>query len=293
MRFVSPSSHFVPNITFGHPMVECLRRCLGQDPFFGETEAVTYNESFVVWQACSCLKCFFVADMHMMVSRPEQWVKPMAAAGANQYTFHLEATSNPGSLIKDIKESGMKVTELWNRCFCFQPVGSCECTLARCAGVSAGRLGHQTWHHRWRTCTLGKPHWHGPGHDCGTWLWRTKVSGGHDAQGNDGKLRAATRVVGSEPNQQQCWQIASLFATAWQFFCKAATGVATAFIFTDAITQFLLYFDSVFFFCNGIKGEETRGSVRVCLASIQYYISGILFSNDIGLGAGFFCFCPQ
>ncbi|TKS67107.1 Ribulose-phosphate 3-epimerase [Collichthys lucidus] len=47
--------------------------------------------------------------MHMMVSRPEQWVKPMAAAGANQYTFHLEATTNPGNLIKEIRESGMKV----------------------------------------------------------------------------------------------------------------------------------------------------------------------------------------
>uniref|UniRef100_A0A3P9MFT2 Ribulose-phosphate 3-epimerase n=1 Tax=Oryzias latipes TaxID=8090 RepID=A0A3P9MFT2_ORYLA len=74
--------HFVPNITFGHPMVECLRKCVGQDPFF---------------------------DMHMMVSRPEQWVKPMAAAGASQYTFHLEATTNPGNLIKEIRESRMKV----------------------------------------------------------------------------------------------------------------------------------------------------------------------------------------
>ncbi len=47
--------------------------------------------------------------MHMMVSRPEQWVKPMAAAGANQYTFHIEATANPGNLIKEIRENGMKV----------------------------------------------------------------------------------------------------------------------------------------------------------------------------------------
>lgn len=63
-------------------MVECLRKSVGPDPFF---------------------------DLHMMVSRPEQWVKSMAAAGASQYTFHIEATTNPGNLIKEIQESGMKV----------------------------------------------------------------------------------------------------------------------------------------------------------------------------------------
>ncbi|XP_035629658.1 ribulose-phosphate 3-epimerase-like isoform X1 [Oncorhynchus keta] len=45
--------------------------------------------------------------MHVMVSGSEQWVKPMA--GANQYTFHPEATTNAGNLIKEIRESGMKV----------------------------------------------------------------------------------------------------------------------------------------------------------------------------------------
>lgn len=64
--------------------------------------------------------------------------------------------------------------------------------LARC--VSAGRLGHKTWHHCRRTCTLGKPSPHGSGHDCGTWLWRTEVHGGHDAQGNAEILWAALRL---------------------------------------------------------------------------------------------------
>ncbi|KTG37716.1 hypothetical protein cypCar_00033632 [Cyprinus carpio] len=72
--------HFVPNITFGHPMVECLRQSIGPDPFFGLRALLTL-----------CL----ITDMHMMVSRPEQWVKPMEAAGANQYTFHLESHDQP------------------------------------------------------------------------------------------------------------------------------------------------------------------------------------------------------
>ena len=73
--------HFVPNLTFGHPMVTCLRRKVPGA----------------------------MLDMHMMVARPEQWVQEMAAAGADQYTFHLEATDQPAALCRNIREAGMRV----------------------------------------------------------------------------------------------------------------------------------------------------------------------------------------
>lgn len=72
--------HFVPNLTFGTNMVKALRKKI-PDSFF---------------------------DIHMMVSEPEKWVDEMAEAGANQYTFHIEATKNPSDLIKKIKATGMK-----------------------------------------------------------------------------------------------------------------------------------------------------------------------------------------
>lgn len=72
---------FVPNLTFGHPVVKCLRKSLGPQPFF---------------------------DMHMMVQKPEQWIHHMADAGANLYTFHYEATQDAEECIRLIRESGMR-----------------------------------------------------------------------------------------------------------------------------------------------------------------------------------------
>merc|ERR550534_741663 len=48
-------------------------------------------------------------DCHMMVLHPEKWVTPMQKAGAEMYTFHIEATSNSHELIQQIRAANMKV----------------------------------------------------------------------------------------------------------------------------------------------------------------------------------------
>ncbi|XP_012168785.3 ribulose-phosphate 3-epimerase [Bombus terrestris] len=73
--------HFVPNLTFGPPLVKCLRNKV-TDVFF---------------------------ETHMMVSNPNLWIEPMANAGVNQYTFHVEAVNNVPLLCRKVREIGMKV----------------------------------------------------------------------------------------------------------------------------------------------------------------------------------------
>lgn len=73
--------HFVPNISWGAPVIKCLRK---HTP-----------------------KAFF--DVHMMVSEPEKWVQDIADAGGDQFTFHLEATNDPKALIEQIRKANMKV----------------------------------------------------------------------------------------------------------------------------------------------------------------------------------------
>lgn len=53
-----------------------------------------------------------VFDVHLMVSRPDQWVTDMAEAGADAFTFHLETTTEGVDIaetIRAVKAAGMKV----------------------------------------------------------------------------------------------------------------------------------------------------------------------------------------
>ncbi|KAK7059057.1 RIBULOSE-phosphate 3-epimerase [Paramarasmius palmivorus] len=72
--------HFVPNITMGAPILSCVYK--GVPGIF--------------------------MDCHMMVAQPEKWVNDIADAGGALYCFHIEATSDPISLIKSIHDRGMK-----------------------------------------------------------------------------------------------------------------------------------------------------------------------------------------
>ncbi|MCX7626451.1 MAG: ribulose-phosphate 3-epimerase [Candidatus Sumerlaeaceae bacterium] len=75
-------NHFVPNLTFGPPVIRCLRK--------------------------AAPKAFF--DAHLMVDNPETLVKPCADAGVELLTFHYEACSERSqSLIELIRNHGMQV----------------------------------------------------------------------------------------------------------------------------------------------------------------------------------------
>ena len=73
--------HFTRNLAFGLPVIRSLRQ--HTDAFF---------------------------DCHMMVERPEQWIKAFAEAGASQFTFHIEAPSElqPRNLIDLVRKAGMQ-----------------------------------------------------------------------------------------------------------------------------------------------------------------------------------------
>jgi ribulose-phosphate 3-epimerase len=70
---------FVPNLTFGAPVVKCLRK--RTDMFF---------------------------DCHLMVEHPENYIDAFTAAGADMIVVHAEATKHLHRLIQTIHGKGIK-----------------------------------------------------------------------------------------------------------------------------------------------------------------------------------------
>lgn len=71
---------FVPDISFGMPVILSVRKC--SDIFF---------------------------DVHLMIDRPERYIKEFADCGANLINFHLEATQDAVGTIQKIRFLGKKV----------------------------------------------------------------------------------------------------------------------------------------------------------------------------------------
>ena len=71
--------HFVPNLTFGAPIVKAIRPYT-QLPF----------------------------DVHLMVTNPGDYVEEFAKIGVEYFTFHQETVPHMHRLIQHIKQCGMK-----------------------------------------------------------------------------------------------------------------------------------------------------------------------------------------
>lgn len=72
--------HFVPNITFGAPVIKSVRKYT-KKPF----------------------------DVHLMISEPLKYIDDFAKAGADIITFHIECESDINKTIEKIKSNGIKV----------------------------------------------------------------------------------------------------------------------------------------------------------------------------------------
>ena len=71
--------NFVPNISFGFPIIEAIRS-----------------------------KTDKVFDCHLMIANPENYVEQFCKVGCDMISFHIEATNHADRLIQVIKDNGKK-----------------------------------------------------------------------------------------------------------------------------------------------------------------------------------------
>jgi ribulose-phosphate 3-epimerase len=72
--------HFVPNLSFGVPVVASIRQ-----------------------------HTTLPLDAHLMITDPGKYAEPFVQAGANSITFHIEAIERPGVLVEQIRDLGAGV----------------------------------------------------------------------------------------------------------------------------------------------------------------------------------------
>lgn len=80
IHFDVMDGHFVPNISYGVPVLKSLKKCTDK-PY----------------------------DVHLMISKPIDYVDAFADAGADIITFHVEADSDIAATIEKVKARGIKV----------------------------------------------------------------------------------------------------------------------------------------------------------------------------------------
>ena len=75
-------NHFVPNLTIGLPVVECLRK--------------NHPDAFL--------------DMHLMIEDADTWAPGYAEAGCESVTVHVEAARAPVKLARDLRAAGARAS---------------------------------------------------------------------------------------------------------------------------------------------------------------------------------------
>ena len=80
LHFDVMDGHFVPNISFGVPVLKSLHKSL-PDAFY---------------------------DVHLMISRPGEYVEAFAKAGASLINFHVESESDTAATLAAIRAAGCK-----------------------------------------------------------------------------------------------------------------------------------------------------------------------------------------
>jgi ribulose-phosphate 3-epimerase len=88
--------HFVPNLTFGPPMVQALKR-----------------------------RTKLPLDVHLMVANPERLLDDYLAAGANWVSVHVEATAHLDRLLQRIRAAGAKAGAVLNPATPLSAVADC------------------------------------------------------------------------------------------------------------------------------------------------------------------------